>query len=329
MFRVFLTLLVAVAGALALNNSPIIGIFTQPTDSTEGDCGGNCLYIPASYVKYIEASGGRVVPIDYYSSIEDLDKLLPKLNGVLFPGGDALFPQTAQHTFDTIKEFNDKGEHMPLWGTCMGFEWLLMSATRDANVLDPKSGQMDAYNLSIPLDFTSTMKKSKIFENAPVQIVDILSKQNVTMNNHHYGIWVDHFSSSPELSEFFNMLSTNKDRQGSEFVSMIEAYKYPIFGSQWHPEKNNFEWGETSEGIPNEGINHSHDAILASQYMANFFVDQARLSSHKFPTETEEDAALIYNYMPTKTTGSFMQEYFFHFPTQPNHPVTLIPAHGK
>ena len=72
-------------------------------------------------------------------------------------------------------------------------------------------------------------------------------------------------------------------------------------------------WGETSEGIPNEAIDHSKDAILASQYMGNFFVDQARRSSHRFPSEPEEDAALIYNYPASKTTGSFMQEYFFHF----------------
>ena len=54
-------------------------------------------------------------------------------------------------------------------------------------------------------------------------------------------------------------------------------------------------------------------AVMSSQYMANFFVDQARLSQHKFPDEPTEDAALIYNYKPSKTTGSFMQEYFFHF----------------
>mgnify|MGYP006193204535 CR=1 FL=1 len=74
-----------------------------------------------------------------------------------------------------------------------------------------------------------------------------------------------------------------------------------------------FRWGENSEGIPNEAIDHSHDAIFVSQYMANFFVDQARLSQHKFPDEPTEDAALIYNYTPTKTTGSFVQEYYFHF----------------
>ena len=74
-----------------------------------------------------------------------------------------------------------------------------------------------------------------------------------------------------------------------------------------------FRWAEDAEGIPNEAIDHSLDAVLASQYMANFFVGQARLSKHAFATEAEEDAALIYNYQPTKTTGSFVQEYYFHF----------------
>jgi len=76
---------------------------------------------------------------------------------------------------------------------------------------------------------------------------------------------------------------------------------------------HNCRWAQTSEGIPNEAINHSLHAVMSSQYMANFFVDQARQSKHKFPDEPTEDAALIYNYTPTKTTGSFVQEYYFHF----------------
>jgi hypothetical protein len=40
--------------ALALNNSPIIGIFSQPSTSKLGKCNGDCLYIAASYVKYLE-----------------------------------------------------------------------------------------------------------------------------------------------------------------------------------------------------------------------------------------------------------------------------------
>jgi len=29
---------------------------------------------------------------------------------------------------------------------------------------------------------------------------------------------------------------------GVEFVSTVEAYDYPYFLTQYHPEKNSFEW---------------------------------------------------------------------------------------
>jgi anthranilate/para-aminobenzoate synthase component II len=51
----------------------------------------------------------------------------------------------------------------------------------------------------------------------------------------------DHFAATPSLNTFFNSLSTNKDRNGDEFISTIEAFDYPIYGSQWHPEKNPYE----------------------------------------------------------------------------------------
>jgi hypothetical protein len=50
-------------------------------------CGGDCLYLAASYVKYIESAGARVVPINYYASEEELDDVFSKVNGFLFPGG--------------------------------------------------------------------------------------------------------------------------------------------------------------------------------------------------------------------------------------------------
>ena len=41
------------------------------------------------------------------------------------------------------------------------------------------------------------------------------------------------------LPKLFNVLSTNKDRQGLEFISTVEAAgDLPIFAVQWHPEKN-------------------------------------------------------------------------------------------
>lgn len=225
----------------ALNDWPIIGVFTQPTTSSAKECGGNCLYLAASYVKSLESAGARVVPINYYATESELDNLFSKLNGFFFPGGGSAFPASAQYIFDKVVAANDNGDFIPLWGTCMGFQWLLISAARDTSVLDPPSGQLDSYNLSIPLDFTGNQKDSRLFSKASPKLMEIFAKENVTMNNHHYGIFPDHMAQVDSLSSFYNVLSTNKDRQGVEFVSTIEAFKYPIYGSQWHPEKNTFE----------------------------------------------------------------------------------------
>jgi hypothetical protein len=84
---------------------------------------------------------------------------------------------------------------------------------------------------------------------------------------------------------------------------------------KWTPLISLFDarWSQTSEGIPAEAIDHSPDGVLIAQYTANFFVQQVRQNSHKFPSFAEEDAALIYNFKPSKTAsgGSFVQKYFF------------------
>jgi gamma-glutamyl hydrolase len=222
------------------NDRPIIGLFTQPTSSKEGTCGGNCLYVAASYVKYLESAGARVVPINYYASNSQLDTLFNSVNGVFFPGGSASFPKQAQYIYDKVVAANDAGDYFPLWGTCMGFQWLMIAQSRNSNILDPKNGQMDSYNLSIPLNFTSAAKTSRLFKDAG-SIYSVLETEDVTMNNHHYGIYPSTFEATSSLNSFFNVLSTNVDRKGVEFISTVEAFKYPIYGSQWHPEKNNFE----------------------------------------------------------------------------------------
>ena len=297
----------------AVNNYPIIGVMTQPTTSTQGDCGGDCLYLAASYVKYIEAAGARVVPVNYYADEDELSSLFDALNGFLFVGGGSAFPSSAQYIWDRTVAANEAGDFSPLWGTCMGFQWLCLAATKNTLQLDPSDGtQMDSENYSIPLDFRqSAVSDSKLFGMAPQNIMDVLGSQNVTMNNHHYGVWTDHFEGTSGLTDNFNILSTNKDRAGKEFVSTIEHPKFPIFGSQWHPEKNTFEWQMNSDGRPFEAINHDLGAIEISQYTANFFVQQARKSSHKFAEQSVETASLIYNYRAVGTSGDFVEKYFF------------------
>ena len=45
----------------AINERPVVALFSQPSTSTAGNCGGNCLYIASSYVKFIESAGARLI----------------------------------------------------------------------------------------------------------------------------------------------------------------------------------------------------------------------------------------------------------------------------
>ena len=73
-----------------LNDHPIIGILSQElTYGLEEVYGDNYTsYIVASYVKYIESAGARVVPIFINQTDEYYEMMFNSVNGLLIPGGD-------------------------------------------------------------------------------------------------------------------------------------------------------------------------------------------------------------------------------------------------
>lgn len=95
------------------------------------------------------------------------------------------------------------------------------------------------------------------------------------MNNHHLGLSLDTFASSPDLAAMFHVTSVNTDRQGRSFVSTIEPIYpdlHPFYGVQYHPEKNMFEYGTyPGTNMPYEAIHHDPDAIDFSLHLARFF----------------------------------------------------------
>jgi len=138
--------------------------------------------------------------------------------------------------------------------------------------------------------------------------VHTLGTYKVAMNNHVRGVAPSTYQEHSDLRDFFHIISTNKDRNGDVFISTVEAKEHPIYGVQWHPEKPLFEWN------PTEAMNHSTDSVLANQYTADFFVTEARKSSHHFPSFDLESQSLIYNYQPVYTwpeVHDFEQCYFF------------------
>ena len=72
------------------------------------------------------------------------------------------------------------------------------------------------------------------------------------------------------------MTSINFDRTGKAFVSSWVGRVYPITATQFHPERPIYEWRS------NMGINHAADVVAANRYFGDFFINDARRSTHVF-----------------------------------------------
>eukprot|EP00958_Prasinococcus_capsulatus_P029974 scaffold7830_cov376-Prasinococcus_capsulatus_cf.AAC.5 len=70
----------------ATNTRPLVGILSQPDEHLPE---GASSYIAASYVKLVEASGARAVPILCNATTAQLTNLFHSVNALLLPGGSA------------------------------------------------------------------------------------------------------------------------------------------------------------------------------------------------------------------------------------------------
>uniref|UniRef100_A0A8C6WFY5 folate gamma-glutamyl hydrolase n=1 Tax=Neogobius melanostomus TaxID=47308 RepID=A0A8C6WFY5_9GOBI len=280
--------------------NPRNGILAQENHGNDPSPYGTS-YIAASYVKYIESAGARVVPIRYNKTEAEYEKLFNSINGeetVTFSTVGKFEMAISNVLLSCPLQANDAGDYFPLWGTCQGLQQLTV-LTANKNLLT----NTDTASVALPLTFTPAAQSSRLFRHFPKNLLKSLSQENITANFHHWS----NYSRNAALKGFYKVLSTNTDGK-IEFISTMEAYRYPIYAVQWHPEKTPFEW------VDKRGMVHSSAAVQVSFYTASFFVSEARKSQHKFSSQEEEDSALIYNYNAhyKKYSFYFVQVYYFN-----------------
>ena len=309
----------SVTAAAPANLRPIIGIVANGPNDTSllPPYTSHDAYIAASYVKHIEAAGARVVPIPWWLPEARVRDLARQLNGFLLPGGGVHFFRngslspygaTTRILYDETVTAWAAGETLPLWGTCLGHEMILTHAANDDPQLD--DGGFVSENVSYPLFLTDAGRASRLWGTAPAEVLDAL-QYNVTINLHAFGVTPDKFMGSPAAA-VLDVLSVGSDANGKQFVSSTEGKGgLPIYTTQFHPEKPTFEYYWT------ENVNHTYASIVANQWTARFFVEQARMNTRKFDTAEAEFDALIFNYVPEytqKIMKGYAQTYFFDAP---------------
>lgn len=186
---------------------PIIGIVTQPN---EDGWPGTQPYIAASYVKYVESAGARVVPINFDGSDEYLEQMYAQINGVLFPGGgqtldgSALLHTATFFVNKSVQAYASGGDYFPVVGHCQGFEVMLMAITGlDLEKCMVREQNYRAENVSLPLH--SLNFKSRWFANMSASVAKTLSSEACTINNHVWSTPVDLWNSlgtSTALNEY-------------------------------------------------------------------------------------------------------------------------------
>jgi len=304
------------------NFRPVIGVFSQETSTisssstidpeVKAELSAYRYMIPASYVTWVGQAGGRVLPILLNQPAAYYDAVFAQTNGILFPGGnqgidpDDIYTEEGEILWNLAKNANDRGDFYPIWGTCLGFEELSVLEAGNGDVI---SLNVVATNLALPLQFTPGARKSRLFKSFPARLLKALQVDNLAFNSHDHGLLVSEYQSNKSLNSFFDMLSFNEAPAGQVFVSTMEARHYPFYGTQWHPEKNNFEWSQNADY---SNIPHSPTAVLVSEATSLFFLNEARKSAHVFPEALRDQ--LIYS-APVIYTGKgdwiYEQVYVF------------------
>ncbi|XP_068578420.1 zgc:171566 isoform X2 [Cebidichthys violaceus] len=263
-------------------------------------------YIAASYVKYLEGAGARVVPIRINRTEEEYANIFYSINGLLLPGGDidlqtSQFSRAARILYRLALKANIARDYFPIWGTCQGLQQLsVLTANKNLLTLTNTTA------VALPLTLTPAAQSSRLFRNFPKDLLQSLAEENITSNFHKWSLSMQNYSQNTKLKRFYKVLSTNNDGK-KEFISTMEAYRYPFYAVQWHPEKSSFEW------VDKPGMIHSSAAVGVCFYTGTFFVSEAKKNQHRFSSPEEEERALIYNFSPIYrgARAVFVQNYYF------------------
>ena len=175
------------------------------------------------YRNWFKKKGVKIVSIPY-NTIK-YGKYLNMIDGLFIPGtvsgkGNSILKHKTFMEAATTYFILSVQKHLPIWGTCFGFELLMCIV---GNIT--KCNMHSAHGL-----YPIHTYKSRLF--------GMVHEISNTFHNHDYGISVHDFKNNVHLRNFYNISATAIDDKNQEYVAAIESKHYPIYGVQWHPEKD-------------------------------------------------------------------------------------------
>ena len=250
-------------------------------------------FIESSHIKYLESAGARVIPIDFNMKEDEMNRLLGQINGLYIPGdseslvtdGNWGFTKAVRRILRWAQKHNEKeSHHFPVLGVGYGALAMLRSQMKDEAVFDRvrASGKLQQNLVHDPKhtflfdEFTresleQTLDKVKFFSDLELGMTmeDMVLEHNV-------------------MSKLFMPVCTyddpKRESQNKEIVSAVEGIVYPWFGIMYRIDR--IQFGQESK--LRDKTDHSREAIMHAQKIANLFIDEARLSQNEFTFVADE-----------------------------------------
>lgn len=306
-------------------NGPVVGILTLPTSRKDATFSRSSFsMIPGSYVKWLEQAGIRIIPIRYDMPKKMIRDLMKIINGILITGGSTSlfhnnnkfclakrlfdkrrvcpspYMRTADFIIQEAVKMSKSGNPFPIWGTCLGYEAILMSLSR----FKVPRKKMHSINHSLNLALNPEFKP--FFEQYfGKDLINEINDEPLIYFNHKFGFTPQQIQKSKRFKDSIDILSTTTLESGESVVSMIKHKKYPFIGVQFHPEKIQYEHRSSVQ------TNVSYQSVEASHKLAMMFFDQVNKNQNEFGKESKLEAMLIYNYPMYKSSGPYEQIYVF------------------
>ena len=292
-------------------NYPIFPtILTVSIPIMEKDSNLNNVFIESrvenNYLRWLQASGADLVVVHPWTTYDEIDYLLTKVNGVIFQGNpdnldiEFSYYKIIKYIYQKVIEIKDSGNKMPILsiGDDVALLFSIIAEDNISIVTNLKRTISQPSNINIYLNKDETLIL-KEFEQSDLKY---LEEGNILPNNLNRFISVKNFISDFHLYEKFNIVATSKSEDGKEYIAISEGKKYPIIMISFHPEYVVYE--QNSKLIVPETL----QAIYTSRFIGNSFVFYGRQNvPNKFTIEEKEKFCYIdpYGEFPKIIDGRF------------------------
>ena len=263
-----------------------------------------------NFVRWLQASGADLVVVHPWSTYEEIDYLLSKVNGVLFQGNpddldiESSYYNIIKYIYKKTIEINNSGIKMPL--IAIGDDVSLLCSIISEDNISLITNLKRTIKQPSNINLFSSVDKTILLKEFEQKDMNALEEGNILANNLNRFISVKNFMSDFHLGQNFNVIGSSRAEDGKEYVAYAEGKKYPFIMISFHPEYIVYE--QNKKLIIPETL----QSIYTSRFIGNGFVFYGRRNvPNIFTVEEKEKYCYIdpYGEFPGIIDGRFNYLY--------------------